>query len=136
MSKPAVLLLDTLDDRREVVTSQLAHLTPDGRMSYLEWVCEFAWLTRPAVSRAMASLKPDYKSMKPMLDKARAGCAVAGSMLSNQVWTELYLLCHEFEVDYGACVVELENRAKGREATPAKYAAAGFLEYERLKREN
>lgn len=134
MNKPTVLMLDTLDDRREVVTSQLAHLKPDERLAYLEWVCEFAWLTRPAIRLAMSSLKPDYNTMRPIALKARSGCAVASNLLTNHVWTDLYMLCHEFRVDYLACVIELENRAKGREPTPAQYAAMGFLEFESLQR--
>lgn len=124
LPRPAVLLHDTLDDRREVVTSLLSSLPPDGRMAYLEWVCEFAWESRPEIRRAVSSLAPDYAGMGSLLRECRKGCITSLYRLSNQVWTDVFHLCHQYGVDYLACVVELENRAKGREPTPAKYAAS------------
>lgn len=123
MTKSAVRRLDTLDDRREVVTSLLANLTADQRLAYLEWVCQFAWESRPEIRRVVSSLTPDYGEMASLLQESRKGCITSLYRLSNQVWTDLFHLCHQYGVDYLACVVELENRAKGREPTPAKYAA-------------
>lgn len=134
MSKSAVSRLDTLDDRREVVTSLLNSLSVDDRISYLEWVCEFAWLSRPEIRRAVSSLRPDYAAMGSLLRECRKGCITSLYRLSNQVWTDLFHLCHQFGVDYLACVVELENRAKGREPTPAAYAAEAATIVARLPR--
>lgn len=126
MTKPSVLLLDTLDDRREVVTSLLSSLSADARLAYLEWVCKFAWRTCPQLRLTVSSCRPDYVAMSSLLRESRKGCITSSYRLSNQVWTDLFHLCHQFGLDYGACLVELESRAKGREPTPAAYAASHY----------
>lgn len=131
--KAEVVRLDTLDDRREVATSLLHSLTPDDRVAFLEWVCRFAWLTCPAISAVMSYVRPDYWAMIPVLYASRRGDRAANVALCNAVWTDLFHLSHQHGVDYLACLVELENWAKGRERTPVEVAAKASEEYRKLQ---
>jgi hypothetical protein len=121
--KPAVVLLDTKDDRREVFVALLRGLTVEQRAAYHAWLCDFANLSLPLMWVATGGASVDAAKMRPILRAAREGDTLANVAHANEIYLDVAQLAHCWQLDYEACVIELENRAKGREPTPAIDAA-------------
>lgn len=128
MSRPSVLVMDTADDRKEAYTALLRHLPPARRADFLDWVCAFAKLTHPRGHLPpLSQLGPDYPAMAPKVLAASRGDAVADALLANEVYADVAGICHQWGTDFRSVCEELEQWARGREATPPRVAAARLL---------
>jgi len=106
--KPSVIVLDTLDDRRETYNLILRGLTPRQRVDFLDRVLDFARVQRPDVA-VLSGAKADRAKMLPMVLAAMRGDAVANSLLANEIYADIVGLCHQWQIDFNAVVVELEQ---------------------------
>lgn len=101
---PPLLLLDTRDDRRELVVL-LAKLSPAARVAFLGWCCSRCAGpngTRPAPSvlRMGETIKMAYR------------CDRADNRLVNEVYADLLLLASQWGLDLAAAAAELERRVR------------------------
>ena len=104
MPKPAWLILDTKDDRKEI-HHLLAALPPAARMEFLAWCCRQVVLpqtrTHPVPSARMA----------PRFAEARHSDS-ADERLTMEIYFDFWRLCNTYGLDPTAAAAELERRAK------------------------
>lgn len=111
--KPSVLLYDTLDDRREVVTLLLRGLPPAAILDFLDWAIQFARGTcdQPML---LQNASADRQKMAERLRLAERGIDHARFSLAYEVYTDLGSLAHHFGMNWLAVIEELEQWAGGR----------------------
>lgn len=85
--------LDTLDDRREV-WSLLARLSPKNRFRFLGWACRQCYLPRTTIHPA-----PSWLRMGPRIKAATSGNESQDLSLTNEIYTDLWMLV----MQYGLC---------------------------------
>lgn len=108
----SILLLDNLDDRREIW--QLLHrLAPPRRVDFLRQCCAKVPPPRP---------RPAVARMAARLLAART-CGVADRGITNEIYYDLLYLSVNHDLDLGAAAVELEAVVSGR---PSRLLAAGL----------
>lgn len=108
--KASVIVMDTLDDRREVLTILLRGLRPAERVDFLDFAIGKARALHP---QALARAKADRVKMQPLVDAAIRGDRVADLLLANEVFADLAYLSHQWGVDYRSLVTDLERWARG-----------------------
>lgn len=106
MSKPNLLVIDTLDDRREIHLL-LAKLNPRRRVLFLQWCCSRAHLAGAPEARPHLSLDFAQK----IRDAYR--CDRGDDRLTATIYLDLLALGAQYVFDLPAAVVELERWSKG-----------------------
>lgn len=104
MTKPSLLQIDTLDDRREI-WHLLHRLRPDRRLAFMDWACAQVHApggTRPIVSR--------FRMAAVIAESWR--CSQADERLTNLLYGDLLLLGSQWGIDLTAAAVKLEQAAK------------------------
>lgn len=99
------LILDTLDDRREV-WGMLSKLPPDARLSWLKWCCDRA-------SGKGRKPTPDPLRTPRMVEDARR-CDRGDDRLTSEVYLDFWALTFDYSLDPLPCVLELERRVRSR----------------------
>jgi hypothetical protein len=74
---------------------------------------------------AGSSIQPSNAYL-PVLNEANRGCRNATRQLHNEILLDAASLSHNYGVDFACFLVELQNRAKGREPTPVQVAVAAI----------
>lgn len=105
-AKPSLLVLDTLDDRREI-WSLLHRLSPRDRVRFLGWCC--SQVAAPGSTRPTPSLLR-MGEVIGMADR----CDRADDRLTNEVYGDVLVLASQWGLDLGRAAVVLERRARGR----------------------
>lgn len=129
MSKPALLLMDTKDDRREI-WSLLHRLDPRRRVRYLARCCRRVRAAHPAGHGPRVT----FERMEARM-VASYRCGKADETLTNEVYGDVLVLSSQWGLDLGLVALELEQLGKGRQippppdppSTPAPTGAAGLL---------
>jgi hypothetical protein len=105
-SKPRWLVLDTLDDRREI-HRLLTRISPQARLRFLEWCCQSAVLphsqVRPTVSRTTRELAA----------QARWDSG-ADARLSTGIYEDVWYLAGNYDFDIDRALARLVEVARGR----------------------
>ncbi len=102
MSKPSLLVIDTLDDRREVW--HLMHrLPPRERVRFVGWCC--ARITSEVGHRPC----PRYD--RGLLDLAYRDDS-ADLRVTNSAYSDVLVLAAQWGLDLAAAAVELERRVR------------------------
>ena len=126
MSKPAVILMDNRDDRREVWTALIRGLDPIRRVDFLDWCCNLLRATTTGPSFVMIqNARADREKMYLLVRAAWRGDAAADMILTNQIYADITGLGHQWGLCLATVAVELESWAKGREPTPPELFRPG-----------
>lgn len=102
--KPAHVVHDNLDDRREIFCL-LAKLPPRKRVSWLEWACRNATLGR-------SSIQPVVSSKTRQLAEAARWDNSADERLSLEIFWDLWHLDVSFQVDFEQLLKHLERSVR------------------------
>ncbi|HYH67752.1 MAG TPA: hypothetical protein VD866_23850 [Urbifossiella sp.] len=102
MSKPSVLVMDTLSDRRDI-WHLLNRLAPKARVRFVGWCCER--ITNEVGHRPV----PRYN--RELIDLAYRDDS-ADLRVTNSAWTDLLNLSSQWGLDLGVAAVELERRVR------------------------
>lgn len=102
-----LLVLDTVDDRRELVTL-LDHLPPRERVAFLHWACE--------------QVKPTERGHLPApvpggydeVTLAAYRCDRASDRLTRMVYSDVLVILHQWGIDALRLAAELERRVRTR----------------------
>lgn len=105
MSRPSILVLDTLDDRREL-WCLLHRLSPRRRVSFLADCCDR--VRRPDGAGPVAS-----RRMAPAVALAYR-CGRADDRLTTEVYGDLLVLACQWGLDLAAAAAALEGRVRRR----------------------
>lgn len=126
--KPTVLLHDTRDDRRQAHTALLRGLSPSRCVAFLDWTLSFARAVLPPNGKAklLANAVADRTKMADKIREAERGCPTARLLLANEIYGNIAVLSHHFDLEWLPVVEELEKWAKGRPATPVAAAASAW----------
>ena len=113
MSKPSILVLDTLDDRKEI-WYLLHRLSPNRRVAFLDWCC--SQVSGPNGTRPI----PSRLRMAETIRMAYR-CDNADLRLTNELYTDVIALGHQWQLDVGRAAVVLEQfvRRPGHIPSPA-----------------
>ncbi len=103
--KPTYLVLDTLDDRREI-HGLLARLPPAERVRFLERCCK-----RVPADGAGRLPVPSVRAMRDTADAARR-CERSNERLTTEVYADLLSLAANYRADLAKFAVDLERRVK------------------------
>lgn len=99
MTKPSLLVLDTLDDRREI-HSLLHRLPPPARVRFLAWAC--------AVVPGVRGNRPLPQPMPEMVRDA-VRCGRGDDRLTNSVYFDVLVLAAQWELDLRFAAEQLER---------------------------
>ena len=113
--KPSILSIDTLDDRREIVTL-LARLSPENRVLFLARAC----LRTPSPS----PIRPNMRAMRQRVVEA-ATCEKADQMLTNEIYGDLLMASTQFNLDLLLVAIDLQNLVRSRSNVDAQGSAGG-----------
>ena len=98
--------LDTLDDRREV-WSLLARLSPRARYQFLAWACSQCFLPHTRVHPT-----PSWLRMGKRIRDATAGDESQDLALTNEIYTDLWMLVTQYRLSARATAERLEAFVK------------------------
>ncbi len=104
MPKPAFLVLDTLDDRREV-HALLGKLSPTARREFIGWCCAQVTLGKTKI-RPRPSVRSDPLTLAARRDDAADARHIMDS------YFDFWKLCNTYGLDAVAAAEELERRVK------------------------
>lgn len=108
--KPAVLVMDTRDDRREL-HRLICRLSPRGRMRFLEWCCQHAQL--PTGPRSPLRPRP----RREMYERAELAYrdSSADERHGFEVWLDVNNLAVGWDLDLKKAGLELVERVRQQE---------------------
>lgn len=102
--KPRILVFDTLDDRREIVTL-LDKLPPAKRIAWLSWCC------RQSAKPQKGMFPRVQQKTKELADKARWD-TVASDRLTVECYSDLWHLVGQYDLDVDRAVNRLERMVR------------------------
>ena len=115
--KHSLLVLDTLDDRREI-WHLLHKLPPSRRIEFMDWCC--ANVSGPNGMRPT----PSRLRMAETIRMAYR-CDRADERLTNELYIDVLMLSSQWNLDLGRAAVELERWVRRPVPAPAPPPASG-----------
>lgn len=106
MPKPAFLVMDTLDDRREV-HHLLDLLSPTERLAFLDWCCN------QVKGKNKINPVPSLRRMGPRVQEAMRHEDYA-ERLTVEIFFDFWNLANTYGLDVVKATAELERRVKAK----------------------
>lgn len=106
MPKPAFLVMDTLDDRREI-HRLLSALSPRERVAYLHWCCKQVYMPNTRINPT-----PSVRMLPRVSDAQRSG--LYEDRLTMEIYFDWWRLANSYKLDVRKAAEELERRVRAK----------------------